>query len=34
LIRAKPSKLQLLQPAGHDYFEVLRAKLGWGVHPK
>ncbi len=34
LIRSKPKKLQLLQPAGHDYFEVLRAKLGWGVHPK
>jgi NAD+ kinase len=34
LIHAKAAKLQLLQPAGHDYFEVLRAKLGWGVQPK
>ncbi len=33
VIRSKENKLQLLQPVNHDYFEVLRAKLGWGVHP-
>jgi len=33
LINARASKLTLLQPAGHNYFEILRAKLGWGVHP-
>jgi len=34
VITAKERKLNLLQPAGHDYFEILRAKLNWGVHPK
>ncbi len=34
VIRARDTKLRLLQPIGHDYFEVLRAKLGWGVHPQ
>jgi NAD+ kinase len=34
VIRSKSKKLQLLQPAGHDYFEVLRAKLAWGTYPK
>jgi len=33
LINARSNKLTLLQPAGHDYFEILRAKLGWGVQP-
>lgn len=34
VISSKERKLNLLQPAGHDYFEILRAKLNWGVHPK
>ena len=34
VIRSKSKKLQLLQPVGHDYFEVLRAKLAWGTYPK
>ena len=34
VISVKERKLNLLQPAGHDYFEILRAKLNWGVHPK
>lgn len=33
-IRRREKKLRLLHPVGHDYFEILRAKLGWGVHPK
>ncbi len=34
VIRCKDERLNLLQPTGHDYFEILRAKLNWGVHPK
>lgn len=30
LIRKKRRKLRLLHPPGHDYFQLLRAKLGWG----
>jgi NAD+ kinase len=26
--------IRLLHPAGHDHFDVLRAKLGWGELPK
>ena len=32
-LRRKPKKLRLLHPEDHDYFEILRAKLGWGSHP-
>ncbi len=30
LIRKAAHSLHLIHPAGHDYYEVLRAKLGWG----
>jgi len=30
LIRRKERKIRLIHPAGHDYFEILRVKLGWG----
>jgi NAD+ kinase len=26
-------RVRLLHPTGHDHFELLRAKLGWGGHP-
>lgn len=29
-IRRKERKLRLIHPAEYDYFEILRAKLGWG----
>ena len=29
-----PTRVRLLHPVGHDHFEVLRAKLGWGELPK
>ncbi|MBU3823360.1 MAG: NAD(+) kinase [Candidatus Oceanisphaera merdipullorum] len=29
-INKSPHKLKLLHPRGHNYFEVLRSKLGWG----
>jgi NAD+ kinase len=25
--------VRLLHPRGHDHYEILRAKLGWGGHP-
>ncbi len=31
VIRQKRRKLRLIQPLKHDYFQVLRAKLGWGA---
>jgi NAD+ kinase len=34
VIRKKRRKLRLLHPTGHDYFELLRAKLIWGVRPE
>ncbi|MDJ0740988.1 MAG: NAD(+) kinase [Gammaproteobacteria bacterium] len=33
-IRRHPSPVRLLHPVGHDHFDVLRAKLGWGEQPK
>lgn len=34
-IRRHPVSLRLLHPVDYDYFEILRAKLGWGgTHPK
>lgn len=32
-IRQKRRRIKLIHPAGHDYFELLRAKLRWGVSP-
>lgn len=29
-IRQHPNQLQLIHPAGYDYYSVLRQKLGWG----
>lgn len=29
-IRQHPTQLQLIHPAGYDYYSVLRQKLGWG----
>jgi NAD+ kinase len=29
-----PTAVRLLHPVGHDHFDVLRAKLGWGELPK
>jgi len=34
LIRQKRRKLRLIHPRDHDYFEMLRAKLSWGAHPR
>ncbi len=31
VVRQKRRKLRLIQPLKHDYFQVLRAKLGWGA---
>ena len=33
-IRRKQHKLRLIHPSGHDYFEILRVKLGWGGEQK
>lgn len=33
-IRRHPTPIRLLHPVGHDHFNVLRAKLGWGELPK
>ncbi len=30
IIQRAPLKLRLIHPKGHNYFEVLRSKLGWG----
>ncbi len=32
-VHRHPNHLRLLHPAGHDHFNVLRAKLGWGGLP-
>lgn len=29
-IRCKEQRLRLIHPKGHDHFQILRAKLGWG----
>ncbi|HXH04085.1 MAG TPA: NAD(+) kinase [Candidatus Competibacteraceae bacterium] len=34
LIRKKRRKLRLIHPPDHDYFQLLRAKLSWGVRPE
>ncbi|MGD1983644.1 MAG: NAD(+) kinase [Chromatiaceae bacterium] len=33
-ISRHPTPVRLLHPVGHDHFDVLRAKLGWGELPK
>ena len=32
-IERYPYPIRLLHPKGHNYYEILRAKLGWGGHP-
>lgn len=31
-IRKKPSKLKLIHPKGHNFYEICRTKLGWNSH--
>lgn len=33
LVERGPHPARLLHPKGHDHYEILRAKLGWGGHP-
>lgn len=33
-VERHPTSIRLLHPVGHDHFDVLRAKLGWGEPPK
>ncbi len=33
LIERAPHPIRLLHPKGHDHYDILRAKLGWGGHP-
>ncbi len=33
-IRKKRRKVRLIHPADYDYFEILRAKLHWGIRPE
>jgi NAD+ kinase len=32
-IRRHPGAIRLIHPQGHDHFDIMRAKLGWGEHP-
>lgn len=32
-VQRLPHPVRLLHPKGHDYYKILRAKLGWGGHP-
>lgn len=32
-VERTPYPARLLHPGGHDYYKILRAKLGWGGHP-
>ena len=32
VIERKQNRVRLIHPAGHDYYQVLRAKLHWGEH--
>lgn len=34
VIGKKPSKLRLIHPNDHNYFQLLRAKLSWGAYPE
>ncbi len=33
VVRKHPRPIRLFHPRGHDHFDLLRAKLGWGGHP-
>jgi NAD+ kinase len=33
-IRKDDHQIRLVHPRGHDHFDLLRAKLGWGQHPQ
>jgi NAD+ kinase len=33
MVERSPHPARLLHPKGHDHYEILRAKLGWGGHP-
>jgi NAD+ kinase len=33
VVERSPQPVRLLHPKGHDHYEILRAKLGWGGHP-
>jgi NAD+ kinase len=33
-VRRHGIPIRLLHPLGHDHYDVLRAKLGWGEHPR
>jgi NAD+ kinase len=33
VVERSPHPARLLHPKGHDHYEILRAKLGWGGHP-
>jgi NAD+ kinase len=33
IVARSPYPARLLHPKGHDHYEILRAKLGWGGHP-
>lgn len=33
LVERMEHPVRLLHPKGHDYYKILRAKLGWGGHP-
>ncbi len=33
-IRKHDRPVRLIHPQGHDHFDLLRAKLGWGEHPR
>jgi NAD+ kinase len=32
-IRKDERRIRLIHPIGHDYYQVLRAKLGWAKYP-
>lgn len=34
IIHKHPHPVRLLHPQDHDHFNILRAKLGWGEHPR
>lgn len=33
LVSRKPKRLRLIHPGKYDYFEILRAKMHWGIQP-
>ena len=34
VVRKHEQQVHLIHPEGHDHFNLLRAKLGWGEHPR